>query len=276
MSIVPRIETPCPLSAAEQRAVDGHCDRCDRQVHRLDDLGEAARRALFAAASGPLCVSYRAPHRVGRIGAAIAATLITAGAYAADPIQQTTTPQSSTAQPATETPASAKAERSDPTTGTRIKREPPKDDKREPLTEFDEVLVVGAVNDPQDARQPEDKRVPALPSREVAQPQTGTRIKREEREPLSEFDEVLVVGAVNDPQDAQQPEDKSVPALPVRDALDAVEEDDVLAVDEDIDIVFVGGVSDPANAEWIDSNGLADLPVVDHVLDHGVASKDGR
>ena len=27
MAIVPRIDTPCPLDLAEQRAIDGHCSR---------------------------------------------------------------------------------------------------------------------------------------------------------------------------------------------------------------------------------------------------------
>lgn len=165
MSIVPRIDTPCPLTADEQRNIDGHCGRCDREVHRLDTLDGDARRALFAAATGPLCVSYRAPasrapRRVGRIGAAIAATLITATAYAADP-----------SSPRTD----AQAERAAPTTGSRIQRTEPRD--------LDEVLVIGAVNDPQDARQPEDTGVPALPVQETAVLD----------------DDVLIMGGVSDP-----------------------------------------------------------------------------
>ncbi|MFZ5636285.1 MAG: hypothetical protein ACOY82_06815 [Pseudomonadota bacterium] len=261
MSTVPRIETPCPLSAAEQRAVDGHCGHCDREVHRLDGLGDAARRELFAAATGPLCVSYRAPRRVGRIGAAIAgtiagtiaATLVTTGAYAADPVEQRT------AEPiAAESRPAAQTGRTAPTTGTRIQREAP--------DELDEVLIVGAVIDPQDARAPEDASVPALPTRD-AQPRTGTRIQREAP---NDLDEVLVVGAVIDPQDAAQPEDRSVPALPVRDALDAVAED-VAAIDED-DVLIMGGVSDPAAVEWVDTTGIADLPLVTDAT----VGKDGR
>lgn len=165
MSIVPRIDTPCPLTADEQRTIDGHCGRCDREVHRLDTLDGDARRALFAAATGPLCVSYRAPadrapRRVGRIGAAIAATLITATAYAADPSSPRT---------------GAQAERAAPTTGSRIQRTEPRD--------LDEVLVIGAVNDPQDARQPEDTSLPALPVQETAVLD----------------DDVLIMGGVSDP-----------------------------------------------------------------------------
>lgn len=165
MSIVPRIDTPCPLAADEQRTIDGHCGRCDREVHRLDTLDGDARRALFAAATGPLCVSYRAPasrapRRMGRIGAAIAATLITASAYAADP-----------SSPGTD----AQTERAAPTTGSRIQRTEPRD--------LDEVLVIGAVNDPQDARLPEDTGVPVLPVQEAAVLD----------------DDVLIMGGVSDP-----------------------------------------------------------------------------
>ena len=165
MSIVPRIDTPCPLAADEQRTIDGHCGRCDREVHRLDTLDGDARRALFAAATGPLCVSYRAPasrapRRMGRIGAAIAATLITASAYAADP-----------SSPGSD----AQTERAAPTTGSRIQRTEPRD--------LDEVLVIGAVNDPQDARLPADTSVPVLPVQEAAVLD----------------DDVLIMGGVSDP-----------------------------------------------------------------------------
>lgn len=225
MSIVPRIDTPCPLAADEQRTIDGHCGRCDREVHRLDTLDGGARRALFAAAAGPLCVSYRVPRRVGRIGAAIAATLITATAYAADP---------SAPRP------DAQTERAAPTTGSRIQRTEPRD--------LDEVLVIGAVNDPQDARMPEDTGVPALPVRGDTAPRTGSRIQRGEPRDL---DEVLVIGAVNDPQDARLPVDTSIPVLPVQEA--ALQDDDVL---------IMGGVSDPAAVEWVDETTAPELPMV--------------
>lgn len=238
MPIVPRIDRPCPLTSAEQRAVDGHCGHCDHEVVRLDGLDAEARRAVFAAATGPVCVSYHAPRRVGRIGVAIAATLITAGAYAAEPAT------SSEPRPAAQT------ERSAPTTGSRIAREAPRD--------LDEVLVVGAVNDPRDAALPEDTSTPSLPTREATAPRTGSRIAREAPRDL---DEVLVVGAVNDPQDAALPEDRSMPALPVRDALAAVTED-ATAIDED-DVLIMGGVSDPAAVEWIDTSAdtTAELPM---------------
>lgn len=157
MAIVPRIDTPCPLGAAEQRAIDGHCSRCDRDVHRLDALDADARRALFAAADGPLCVSYRAPRRAG-LGATIAVSLVvataSAGVFAADP----------------PTAASAASAEATPSTGSRIRHEAPRD--------LDGVLVIGAVNDPQDAAAPEDTSVPELPAID---------------------DEVLIVGGVTDP-----------------------------------------------------------------------------
>lgn len=82
----PRIDSPCPLGPEEQRRIDGHCDRCDRHVHRLDGLDEPERRALLAALSGPACISYRVPtRRLGVSGMAIAATLVTATAFAAPP-----------------------------------------------------------------------------------------------------------------------------------------------------------------------------------------------
>lgn len=183
MSTLPRIDSPCPLSADEQREIDGHCGRCDRTVHRLDALDASARRALLDDSDGPICVSYRvpAPRRIGRVGALIAATLITTGAFAAEP------------------PADAAA----PPTGSRIARETPRD--------LDPVLV-GAVSDPQDAKAAPDTTRPELPTRDTAAP-TGTRIARE----APRYLDPVLVGAVNDPQDAREPTDTSVPALPQRD-----------------------------------------------------------
>ena len=222
MSTLPRIDSPCPLSADEQRAIDGHCDRCDRTVHRLDALDTSARRALFADSDGPICVSYRvpAPRRVGRVGALIAATLITTGAFAA------------------EAPADVAA----PPTGSRIAREAPRD--------LDPVLV-GAVNDPQDAKAAPDTSRPALPVRNTDAP-TGSRIAREAPRDL----DPVLVGAVNDPQDAREPVDTSTPVLPQRDA-QAQEP-----------VLLVGGVADPKNAQWVDIEDAAPvLPM--HVSSDG-------
>lgn len=76
MARIPLIDSPCPLSRAEQLRIDGHCGRCNKQVHVLDGLDDAGRQALFAAARGPLCVSYRVTsHRAPVLGAAMAAML---------------------------------------------------------------------------------------------------------------------------------------------------------------------------------------------------------
>lgn len=76
MTRVPRIDSPCPLTMAEQLRIDGHCGRCNKTVHALDGLDDAQRRALFAAAKGAICVSYRAPlKRAPALGVAMAAML---------------------------------------------------------------------------------------------------------------------------------------------------------------------------------------------------------
>lgn len=77
----PRIDSPCPLKQAEQLRIDGHCGRCDKHVHALDGLDDAQRHALFAAAKGPLCVSYRM--RVNRAPALGAAMVVMFSASAA-------------------------------------------------------------------------------------------------------------------------------------------------------------------------------------------------
>lgn len=83
MARVPRIDSPCPLSQAEQLRIDGHCGRCQKTVHALDGLDDTQRHALFAAAKGPLCVSYRTPVKRGpALGAAMAAMLSAGAALA--------------------------------------------------------------------------------------------------------------------------------------------------------------------------------------------------
>lgn len=144
MTAFPRIESPCPLGADEQRAIDGHCGHCDKHVHRLDGMSEAERRDVLAAA-GPLCVSYRmpAPRRVGRIGAAIAATLITTTAYAGDPAPA----QGASIQNATVSSTVAEALQA-------VKTEEP---------DWDEVLVMGGIGAPDTEVVQDDDTAPALP-----------------------------------------------------------------------------------------------------------------
>ena len=187
MPSFPRIDSPCPLSAEEQRAIDGHCDRCDKHVHALNDLSEAERRALLANASGPICVSYRKamPRRVGRIGAAIAATLITTTAYAGDPAA------SSVGQPTVAAALQTVEE-----------------------DEFlDEIVFVGGVNDSQDALAALDMSVPALPMHTLALvPGAGQETDEEER-----LDVIVVVGGgIHDPADAEWVDEESLlPELPM-------------------------------------------------------------
>ena len=83
MARVPRIDSPCPLKQAEQLRIDGHCGRCDKHVHALDGMDDAQRHALFAAAKGPLCVSYRMPiNRAPALGAAMAVMFSASAAMA--------------------------------------------------------------------------------------------------------------------------------------------------------------------------------------------------
>lgn len=187
MPSFPRIDSPCPLSAEEQRAIDGHCDRCDKHVHALNDMSEAERRALLANAAGPICVSYRKtmPRRVGRIGAAIAATLITTTAYAGDPVA-----------PAAGQPTVAAALQG-------VEEE----------VFLEDIVFVGGVNDSQDALAAMDMSVPALPMHTLALvPGAGQEANEEEA-----LDMVVVVGGgIHDPADAEWVDEESLlPSLPM-------------------------------------------------------------
>ena len=82
MARFPKIDTPCPLDATAREVVQGQCHVCHHEVHSLDGLDEAARRALLASANGPVCVKYRVPaasRPTAGMGRMIAATLIGAG-----------------------------------------------------------------------------------------------------------------------------------------------------------------------------------------------------
>lgn len=205
MSRFPRIDSPCPLTQDEQRAIDGHCSRCDKQVHALDALNEDERRALLAAATGPICVSYRVatPRKVGRFGAAIAATLIGTGAATA-----------------------AYASDADPTASA-LPPPPAQSGPSWAQTHVDDSLALG--------------------------------------------DDIVFVGGINDPQDAQFAEDTSIPALPMRAPErqhSPVEQDSVVRGEVELDFLAVigGGVSDPADAQWVEADAardaLPDLPMI--------------
>lgn len=188
MPSFPRIDSPCPLSAEEQRAIDGHCERCDKHVHALNDMNETERRALLANASGPICVSYRKtmPRRVGRIGAAIAATLITTTAYAGD----------AASQPIAQ-----------PTVAAALQ------DVQEEDGFLDEIVFVGGVNDPQDASAALDMSVPALPMQQLALVPGGGQ----DADQQEELDVTVVVGGgIHVPADAEWVDEESLlPALPM-------------------------------------------------------------
>lgn len=186
MPSFPRIDSPCPLSAEEQRAIDGHCDRCDKHVHALNDMSEAERGALLAAATGPICVSYRrpAPRRVGRIGAAIAATLITTTAYAGDP---------------------ASSPVGQPTVAAALQ-----DVEEDGF--LDEIVFVGGVNDSQAALAALDLSVPALPMHTLALAPGGGQETDEEV-----LDSIVVIGGgIHDPANAEWVDEESLlPDLPM-------------------------------------------------------------
>ncbi len=144
----------------------------------------------------------RASRIAAALSVALAASLLAVVAQAAD-------------APVDPVPAeAAKTARPTATTGSRI--------ADRPLRDLDEVMVVGAVNDPADAQAPEDTSVPALPREAAprrAEATTGSRIADRRQ---NDLDEVMVIGAVNDPRDADAPEDTALPALPVVDAPVAV------------------------------------------------------
>ena len=188
MPSFPRIDSPCPLSAEEQRAIDGHCECCDKHVHALNDMNEAERRALLANTTGPICVSYRkaVPRRVGRIGAAIAATLITTTAYAGDPASQPV---------------------AQPTVAAALQ------DVQEEDEFLDEIVFVGGVNDSQDVLATLDMSVPPLPMHVLALvPGSGQEADEEDA-----LDFIVVVGGgIHDPADAEWVDEESLlPALPM-------------------------------------------------------------
>ena len=159
MALVPKIDQPCPLSVDELRRIDGYCGRCSTQVHALDGLNESERRALLQAASGPICVSYRVPRpaptrRGAGFGIAIAATLVSGGAFAADPpsllVPATAEPSATPVATAPLLPVEAVVE-------------------CEEASELEFITVTGGgVSDPQDAQWIDDSQLPDLPMRDVA------------------------------------------------------------------------------------------------------------
>lgn len=134
MARFPTIDRPCPLSRAEQRAIDGHCTRCNCAVQSLDGLDDATRLATVRAAKGPICVSYRL---AAGFGAALALSM--AGAAAADPNGTSQTPFLSDTAETPELPGDESV--------------------------LDRVIMVGGVSNPDDATWIDDSDLPELPMR---------------------------------------------------------------------------------------------------------------
>ena len=143
MARVPRIDSPCPLSRAEQLRIDGHCGRCNKHVHALDGLDERQRRALFAAARGPLCVSYRAPaYRSPAMAVAMAAMISAGTAVAGQDCDE--------AAPALQSLQSAPQEQL-------IQLQNQADDG------VYDTIIVGGINSAEDAKWVDDGSLPDLP-----------------------------------------------------------------------------------------------------------------
>lgn len=156
MAQVPKIDSPCPLGIDEQLRLDGHCGRCGKHVHALDAMDDAERRALLRTAAGPICVSYRSarPSAVRRgagFGIAIAATLVSGGAFATDPPPLLPPVASEQASPVT---AAAPLVPSEQAGGE---------------DEDERIVFVGGVSDPQDAQWIDDSDLPELPMRQADQ-----------------------------------------------------------------------------------------------------------
>lgn len=149
MAKVPRIDKPCPLSMAEQLGINGHCARCDKHVHALDGLDDAARMNLLASAKGPLCVSYRRSVPTAMVlGATLAAALSARTAKAGEDCDKAPPPMQSV-EAGSNAPlidlnkAYASAEDKDCV----------------------DIIIVGGVTSPADAEWIDDSDLPELPMR---------------------------------------------------------------------------------------------------------------
>jgi hypothetical protein len=89
MTLCPRIESPCPHADRLSEIIDGGlCRICDREVHDLTAMDDAARWAFLAARQGEVCISYKAPLRIALAAMAASAALATPLAAAAcDPTE---------------------------------------------------------------------------------------------------------------------------------------------------------------------------------------------
>jgi hypothetical protein len=181
MARVPLIDSPCPLSQAEQLRIDGHCGRCHKTVHALDGLDDDQRRALFAAAKGPLCVSYRTTVRRGpALGAAMAA-MLSAGAAMAGQDCDEAKPVFQSVESSPSTPFTVSGE--------------------EPGERLDSIVVTGGGVRPRDAVWVDEADVQA-----------------QEAAGGSELDDrldTIVMGGIKSSQDAAWVDDSTLPDLPI-------------------------------------------------------------
>lgn len=172
MAQFPGIDQPCPLSAAEQARIDGHCARCGKHVHRLDVMDEAARRQLLDTADGSLCVSYRRRP--------VISALLLLGAAAVQPVAASDGPTCSraSASPTTQTcPSGKSSSETDPLQGDAGKAQSPlinavesdlilTGEALDTLPTDPEVTVfVGGVSTPQSAQWIDERDLPDLPVR---------------------------------------------------------------------------------------------------------------
>lgn len=146
MACFPKIDSPCLLRQDELAKIGGHCGRCHRTVHALDDMDDAGRLAFMRQARGPICVSYRLP--IG-LGAAMALSL------AAPAFAQDATPNGTSIRQAV-APARAQSPLPPPAPGTLA----------DAKAKAPEMLMVigGGVRDPSAARWTEDLSVPEIPT----------------------------------------------------------------------------------------------------------------
>jgi hypothetical protein len=141
MARFPKIDSPCPLSLEAQARIEGHCGRCDKTVHALDDMDDAARTALLRNANGPVCVSYRLKAGLGAALALSMSSPLLAQDRAADPVPLPQT-RSTGAEPSEQ---------------TSVAPPPALVDK------LDRIVFTGGVRDPAEAEWVDEDDVPELP-----------------------------------------------------------------------------------------------------------------
>ena len=91
MKFFPKVQSACPYKGALSDILDADiCRLCKREVHDLTDMGEDAKRALFAGCSDDVCVTYRLDARPVLAAAAMGASVMLPTALAAQDVHQET------------------------------------------------------------------------------------------------------------------------------------------------------------------------------------------